>query len=158
MNKFERASLFLLRISVGWLMFYAGISKILDPSWSATGYLANASTFGGFYSWFLQPDVLPVTNWLNGWGLTILGGSLILGIFVRLTSIYGAGLMMLYYFPVLQFPRIPPHSYVVDEHIVYALVLLFFIAARPGRFFGLEVWCSKLPICVKFPRLRAWLG
>ena len=158
MDSFKKFSTFLLRIATGWLMFYAGITKILDPQWSAEGYLRGAKTFAGFFQWFLQPGVLPIVNFVNEWGLTLLGVSLILGIFVRLSSLFGAVLMMLYYFPVLQFPYIPPHSYIVDDHLIYALVLLFFAAVRAGRAWGLENWCSNLPICSYFPRLRNWLG
>ncbi len=158
MSKGQKISLFLLRISMGWMMLYAGLTKILNPNWSAAFYLKDAKTFGGFFQWFLRPDILPVTNFLNEWGLTILGVSLILGIFVRLTSIYGVALMMLYYFPILDFPYPNPHAYIVDEHLIYAAVLLFFAAIRAGRAWGLEGLCSRLPICSKFPRLRAWLG
>ena len=158
MTKFEKISLFLLRISAGWLMFYAGITKVLDPGWSAAGYLTNAKTFPQFFAWFASPNILPITNFLNEWGLTILGLSLIFGVFVRLSSLAGVALMMLYYFPVLEFPVIAPHSYLVDEHIIYAFVLLYFAAARAGRVYGLEKWCSNLPICSKFPKLRNWLG
>ena len=143
---------------MGWLMFYAGITKVLDPAWSAVGYLANAKTFTGLFQWFAQPGVLPVINFINEWGLTLLGVSLILGIGVRLSSILGAALMLLYYFPVLQFPVIPPHSYIVDDHIIYALVLVYFAAVKAGRVGGLENWCSNLPICSRFPKLRDWLG
>ena len=150
--------MFLLRIGMGWLMFYAGITKVLNPAWSAQGYLKGAKTFPGFYQWLLQPDILPIINFINEWGLTLLGVSLILGIGVRLSSIFGAVLMLLYYFPILDFPYPNPHSYVVDEHIVYALVLLLLAGLRAGRVWGLENWCSNLPICAKFPRLRKLLG
>jgi len=139
-------------------MFYAGITKILTPNWSAAFYLKDAKTFPAFFQWFLRPDILPITNFLNEWGLTILGASLILGVFVRLTSIYGIVLMMLYYFPILQFPYPNPHAYIIDEHIIYAFVLLFFAAVRAGRVWGLEGPCSRLPICSRFPVLRKLLG
>jgi len=154
----SKASLFLLRISMGWLMFYAGITKILNPQWSAAGYMKGAKTFTGFYNWMAQADIIPVVNFINEWGLTLLGVSLILGIFVRLSSVLGVLLMLLYYFPVLSFPKISTHSFLVDEHIIYALVLLFFASIQAGRVWGLEKWCSKLPICSKFPKLRGWLG
>src|SRR3989339_60269 len=128
MNKAQKVSLFILRLGMGWYMFYAGVTKILNPSWSAAGYLQNAQTFGSFYQWFLQPSALPITNFINEWGLTLLGISLIFGIFVRLSSVLGALLMLLYYFPVLSFPYIKPHSYIVDEHIIYALALIFLAA------------------------------
>lgn len=53
---------------MGWLMFYAGITKVLDPEWTAAGYLRGAKLFVGFYQWFLQSGVLPMVNFLNEWG------------------------------------------------------------------------------------------
>lgn len=158
MTKYQKITLFLLRVSMGWLMFYAGITKIMDPNWTAVGYLKSAKTFPGLFAWFAQPEILPVINFINEWGLLLLGVSLIFGIAVRLSSVLGTGLMMLYYFPVLAFPYILPHSYIVDEHIIYVFVLLFFSAIRAGRFWGLENWCASLPICNKYPSLRNWLG
>ncbi|OGF62601.1 hypothetical protein A3C77_03745 [Candidatus Giovannonibacteria bacterium RIFCSPHIGHO2_02_FULL_45_13] len=139
-------------------MFYAGITKILDPNWSAAGYLKGAKTFVGFYQWLLQPNILPALNFVNEWGLTLLGISLVFGVFVRLSSVLGAILMLLYYFPILQFPYPNPYSYIVDEHIIYTLALLFLASLRAGRIWGLENWCSSLPVCSRFPRLRNWLG
>lgn len=147
-----------LRLSLGWLMFYAGITKVMDPTWSAAGYLKGAKTFPELFQWFLQPGVLPIINLVNEWGLTLLGVSLILGVFVRLSTLLGAILMLLYYFPAIQFPYVPPHSYLVDEHIIYALALLLLGALEAGRYFGLERWCASLPICSRFPALRSLLG
>ena len=147
-----------LRIALGWLMLYAGLVKVFNPNWSAAGYLQNAKTFTDFYQWLTQPNILPVINFINEWGLFLLGISLMLGIGVRLSSVLGAALMLLYYFPILDFPYPNPHSFIVDEHIIYALVLLLFAAMRAGRVWGLETWCSRLPVCAAFPRLRNWLG
>ena len=158
MRKFQQFSLVALRLSLGWLMFYAGITKVLDPAWSAEGYLKGAKTFAWFYQWLLSPQILPIINFINEWGLTLLGISLILGIFVRLSSLLGAVLMLLYYLPILDFPYPNPHSFLVDEHIIYIFVLLLFASLKAGRVWGLENWCSNLPICSKFPKLRKWLG
>lgn len=158
MNQASKLSLFLLRIAMGWLMFYAGITKVINPAWSAAGYLNSAKTFTPFFQWLASPANIAWVNFLNEWGLTLLGVSLILGIAVRLSSILGAVLMLLYYFPILDFPYPNPHSFLVDEHIIYAAVLLFLASFRAGRIWGLENWCSNLPICSKFPRLRAFFG
>ncbi len=158
MTHFQNVSLVLLRIATGWMMFYAGITKIIDLAWSAEGYLKAAKTFPDFFQWFLQPAVLPFTNFINEWGLTLLGVSLILGIMVRASSLLGAALMLLYYFPVLEFPYAGPHSYIVDEHVIYFCVLLVLASMRAGRIFGLDRWCAGLPICSRFSTLRNWLG
>lgn len=123
---------------MGWLFLYAGITKILDPKWSASGYIKGAKVFPQFYNYLLQPNVLPIVNFLNEWGLTLIGASLILGILVRYSAPLGVLLMLLYYFPILQFPYPNPHSYIVDEHIVYALVLIYLAAAKAGTTWGVD--------------------
>ncbi len=151
-------SLLLLRLSLGALFFYAGITKVLDPSWSAAFYLKGAKTFPAFYAFFLQPSILPTINFINEWGLTLIGVALILGIFVRVASIGGIMLMLLYYFPTLDGLYPNTHSLIVDEHIIYICAFFVLASFRAGRVFGLEKWCSNLPICARFPRLRALLG
>jgi len=148
MSQYQKISLFLLRIAAGWMFFYAGITKVLDPSWSAAGYLRTAKIFAGFYQWLASPEILPITNFMNEWGLTLLGVSLVLGIGVRLSSALGALLMLLYYFPILDFPYPNPHSYIVDEHIIYVFALILLAALRAGRVWGLDA----------FRRLPGWLG
>lgn len=154
----SRIWLFILRLSLGWVMFYAGITKVLNPEWSAAKYLAGAKTFAGFYQALTSPGVLPFINFVNEWGLTLLGLSLIFGLFVRLSSVLGAVLMILYYFPVLAFPKVGQNAYLIDDHIIYALVLVYFASIRAGRFWGLESWCANLPVCQKFSGYRKYLG
>lgn len=148
----QKLSLVLLRITLGWLMFYAGITKVLDPAWSAAGYIKGAHTFVGFYQWLLTPGILPIVNFLNAWGLTLLGVSLIVGIFVRLSSVLGAILMLLYYLAALKFPYPNEHAYLVDEHIIYILVLCVFFCMRAGRVWGIDSWLSN-----RFHRLQKFV-
>ena len=143
MTKFQKISMFVLRLGLGFLMFYAGISKVLTPDWSAVGYLGNAQTFTGFYEWFTQPSILPVIDFMNQWGLLLLGVSLILGAFVTLSSSLGILLMVLYYFPTMDFPYVNTHYFLVDYHIVYILILVMFIAFKVGRIWGLDVLLPK---------------
>ena len=140
LNKLPKLSLLLLRVALGWLFFYAGITKVLNPEWSAAGYLAGAKNFTGFYQWLASPAILPITNFLNEWGLTLLGVALILGVFVRISSLLGALMMLLYYLVILEFPHPNAHAYIVDEHIIYIAILLFFAATQAGRFYGFDRW------------------
>lgn len=121
--KLDALPLFLLRVALGWLFFYAGITKVLNPAWSAAGYLNNAKSFPGFFHWLAQPDILPIVNFLNEWGLLLIGACLILGLFVRWSAWLGVLLMLLYY-SALPFPYPNANSLIVDEHIVYALALI----------------------------------
>ena|SRR3989338_6336879 len=137
MSQFQKISLFLLRVSLGWLMLYSGINALTTLGWSAAGYLKSAQTFAGFYQWLLQPDILPAVNFVNEWALTLLGVSLILGAFIRFSAPLGAVLMLLYYFPILEFPYPNAHAFIVDEHIIYAVALLVLASLRAGDFWGL---------------------
>lgn len=131
----QKLSMLLLRLGLGVLFFWAGWTKVIDPKWSAAGYLAGAKTFKALFAWFASPGVLPVINFLNEWGLTLIGVALILGISVRLASFFGIILMVLYYLPT--FP--PPHGW-IDEHIVYSLAFLMFIATGAGEWYSLGKW------------------
>ncbi|MEK7650766.1 MAG: DoxX family protein [Patescibacteria group bacterium] len=136
MNKAQKVSLFLLRIGLGFFFFYAGFTKIIDPSWSAAGYIGAAKHFTSFYQSLLSPNILPTINILNAWGLTLLGLSLITGLFTRLSAILGIVLMALYYL-ALPFPYPDAHSLVVDEHIIIILALLVIINFHAGKVWSL---------------------
>lgn len=102
--------------------------------------------------------MLPLVDFLNEWGLTLIGVSLTLGIAVRLSGTLGAFLMLLYYFPVLTFPTIGEHAYLVDDHIIYAAALLVLASMRAGRAWGLEAWCASMPLYRKFSGYRSIIG
>ena len=131
---------------MGWLLFYAGITKILNPDWTSAGYLQHAKTFTGMYQWFASPEIIPFIDLLNQWGLTLIGISLLLGAFTRLGAFAGAILMLLYYFPILSFPYAGEHSYIVDEHIIYVLVLALLAMASAGKKWGVD---GKFPNIAK---------
>jgi thiosulfate dehydrogenase [quinone] large subunit len=134
----SNALIFLSRVAIGTLFFYAGITKVFDPTWSAEGYLKNAKTFNAFYTWLASPGMLPITNFVNEWGLTLLGLVFVLGIGIKYAAPLGALMMLLYYFPILDFPYAGEHAYIVDEHIIYALLLLLLWKLNAGRVWGIE--------------------
>lgn len=138
MSKVQKLSLLFLRLSLGWLFFYAGITKVLDPSWTAAGYLKAAQTATGLYNWFASPQNITWVNFLNEWGLTLIGGALILGIFVRLAALSGILLMILYYIPILNFPYVGKGttSFLVDQHIIFILALLLLWVFNAGKYYS----------------------
>ena len=136
MNKAQKVSLFLLRIGLGFFFFYAGFTKIIDPSWSAAGYIGVAKNFTAFYQALLSPNLLPIINILNAWGLTLLGLSLITGLFTRLSAILGIVLMALYYL-ALPLPYPNTHALVIDDHIILILALLVIINFHAGKVWSL---------------------
>jgi len=137
MTHIQKVSLFVLRVGLGWVFFWAGITKVLKPGWSAAGYLNSAKTFLDLFHWFASPGLLPITNFVNEWGLLLLGVSLILGLFIRFSAPFGMLLMALYYLPVLQFPYPNVNSFLVDEHIIYICALLVLMSFHADKFWSL---------------------
>lgn len=134
----QKISLVLLRVSIGWMFFYAGITKVLNPEWTAEGYLKAAKTFPGLYAWFASPSLLPYVDFVNKWGLTIVGALLIVGLFVRWGSYAGALLMALYYFPILNGAMPNAHSFIVDEHVIYFFVFAVLANFEAGKTLGID--------------------
>ena len=132
---FKSLSLLILRILVGIMFFMAGYSHLTTPNWSAAGYMSGSKVFVGFFNWLLQPNILPVVNFLNEWGLTLIGIALILGVFVRLASFFGAILMILYYLPIY-----PPKNGLIDEHIILSSVFLVLMSFGAGKILTLNTW------------------
>lgn len=149
MTTFQKVSIFCARIAIGWLFFYAGITKLLDPDWSAVGYISQAKTFPGFFDFLAGPSMIGITNALNEWGLTLVGIFLMAGVAVRISSILGASMMLLYYLPGLEFPYPNAHAYIIDEHIIYISLFMILAAYKAGDAWGLGnrigQWFKKYP-------------
>jgi len=126
----------LLRFLLGWFMFFAGIEKVINPEWSASGFLMAAKTFPDFYAWFASASQSWWVDPLNAWGITLVGVALVLGVAVRPAALAGLALMLLYYFPHVDFPYVE-HGFIVEEHIIYGaafLLVAFLPAARRFSF------------------------
>lgn len=149
-------SFFLLRLSLGALYLYAGITKLLNPEWSSAGYLAGAKQFTGFFQWLASPQIVFCVDFMNQWGLTLLGVSLLLGAGVRWSSKLGAALMFLYYLP-LGFPFPNEHAFLVDEHIVYAFALLYLGFSKAGNVGGIYGWIAPMKRFKKAKLLKTLL-
>ena len=159
MSKPQRASLVILRVVMGWFYFYAGIIKVMDSSWSSLSYIQKAnSSMMWLYQTFMSASVLPTVNFMVKWGLTMLGVSLILGLFVRLSSYLGMLLMLLLYLPMLNFPMVGKGAFIVDQHIIYICALLLLSSCRAGHVLGVEGWLASLPFFARHPKLLAWIN
>ena len=141
-----------LRLSMGWLMLYAGITKILQGGWTATGFLQNVA-YGPFKGFFLLFAQSALVDALVMYGLTLIGLALILGLLVRWASFWGIVLMALFYLP-----RFPPQTGAVEEHVIYALVFGLLMAAKAGTQYGLDAILEKKDFIKNHDWLRWVLG
>ena len=99
LTKFQTWGLVALQIIIGWHFFYEGLAKLVNPYWTSAGYLAEAEWwFGGiFRNLAASPGAIVVIDFLNAWGLTLIGLALILGLLARPALIAGMVLLFLYY-------------------------------------------------------------
>lgn len=89
----------ILRVLIGWHFMYEGVVKLWNPGWSAGGYLMDSQGFFAdyFYSIAANPSLLSTVDFLNIWGLILIGLALILGIFTRAALWGGMVLLAMYY-------------------------------------------------------------
>lgn len=130
-------SALLLRILIGWHFLYEGIIKLIDPAWSAAGYLLYSDwIFSGlFHAMAENPTVLAVVNFCNIWGLILIGVALMFGLFTRMASMAGAALLLLYYVanPPFTLPdSLKEGSYMIIDKNLIEMVALVALSYMPG--------------------------
>ena len=81
-----------LRIVIGWHFLYEGIAKLFNPGWSSASYLMESKwLFSGFFHWVISNNTaLQIVDFLNIWGLLIIGFCLFTGFLTRAAAISGA--------------------------------------------------------------------
>lgn len=152
-----------LRLVMGWIFLQAGIEKILDRSWTAAGYLGNAvHPNNPFKETFAAMAGDPMVDQLVVWGLTLVGVALLLGALVRFAAFWGAVMMALLWASALQgglLAGLPlAHGWVVDDHVVYAVLLFGLGAFGAGRVVGVDAWLEDTNLVRSNPWLRLVLG
>ena len=139
MERYKSVSLFLLRIVIGWHLLFEGLTKLFSSAWSAEGFLKGSYGFlsGFFHALASNPASISVVNFLNIWGLILIGTGLFLGIFIRFSTIAGVVLILLYYFAYPPFNE-PPflnnpegHYWIINRNLIEAIALgmIFFYPA-----------------------------
>ena len=124
----------IIRAAIGWHFLYEGFSKLFMENWSAQSYLANATGFlSGFYHMLASGEsMVKVIDLLNVYGLILIGLALFLGIFIRIASVGGILLLLLYYFAyppfgTSLFGSSEGHFYIVNRNFIEAFLLLWFV-------------------------------
>lgn len=137
----------LFRVAIGWHFFYEGLVKLWGSSWSAVGYLANATgPFAGFYHWMAASEgLVKIIDPLNVAALLSIGLVLFLGVFIRIASVSGILLLALYYFAYPPFggsllPPVEGSYYIVNKNFIEiaALLLLLIIKEKGYGIYALK--------------------
>jgi thiosulfate dehydrogenase (quinone) large subunit len=145
---FQRGLILFLRLAIGWVFLYAGVTQLFaEPSWSAASFLEHTTTFHFIYGPLAASAYLPLINFCVTWGHLLIGLSLVSGLMIRVSGIFAVILMIVYWSAHLNFPYVDtPLNFLLDEHIVYAAVIMYLMAVRAGHVCGLDGWAEGLPV------------
>lgn len=155
-------ALALARIFIGFIFLWAFFDKLLglgfatspDKAWilggsPTTSFLANAvhGPLVGFYNIL---SGVAFVDWIFMIGLLVVGISLTIGIATRLGSYFGIIMLMLMWSALLP----PSNNPIIDDHIIYSLVLLVIIWFDAGKVLGLQKKWEGFEIVKKIPLLK----
>jgi|TARA_Y100001949_G_scaffold110615_1_gene93554 thiosulfate dehydrogenase [quinone] large subunit len=143
--------LVLLRVLIGWHFLYEGVSKLINPYWSSAAYLLDSKwIFSSLAKTIVSnPTLLGISDFVNMWGLTLVGATLILGLFSRYSALVGMGFVLLYYlfappFLGLEYSRPGEGSYIiVNKNLIEACALWVLYAFPTGHVIGLDRFFAK---------------
>lgn len=150
----------LARIALGWTFLWAFFDKLFglgfatakENAWLAggsptTGYLANAA-YGPLAGIFNAMAGSVLVDWLFMLGLLGIGIGLTFGIARKLAGYSGAVMMVLMFLSAL----LPEHNPLVDDHIIYALMCIYFAQTK-------TMWsCTKCWDKLKIVKNNNWLA
>jgi uncharacterized membrane protein YphA (DoxX/SURF4 family) len=140
-----------IRIAIGWHFLYEGVSKIMVEAWSSAPYLAGSKWIFAplFNAMANNSTVISVIDFINIYGMILVGAGLILGLMTRWASAGGA-LMLFFYF--VAYPPVPGYMFGVpvegnylwiNRNLIEFFVLTIYIFISPGYHFSIDRLYSK---------------
>jgi len=148
-NSYSAAQLYALvtlRVFIGWYFLYEGLVKILNPNWTAYGYLKDSKGwFVGFFEFITNNDyIMQAVNQINIYGLILIGLFLITGFLAKAASIGAITLLSLFYLshpPLLEAIYILPSegSYLwIDRNLIMLVAVVVLVLFPTSKHIGLD--------------------
>jgi thiosulfate dehydrogenase [quinone] large subunit len=150
------------RLSLGWIFLWAFLDKLFGlghDTKSAQAWIHGGSPTLGFLKFGAKGPFADFyhgiagatwADWLFMIGLAGIGIALMAGIAMRIAAACGALMLVLMWTVVLP----PANNPFMDDHLVYALVLILLAALGAGRFVGFGGGWEKLAIVKRYPFLK----
>jgi uncharacterized membrane protein YphA (DoxX/SURF4 family) len=139
-------ALTIVRIVIGWHFLYEGISKIMAAGWTSAPYLAGSKWIFAplFTAMTGSPAAIAIIDFINIWGMVLIGLGLILGLFTRWAAV-GGTLMLFFYF--VAYPPLPGYMFGVpvegnylwvNRNLIELFALALFIFLSREYHFSLD--------------------
>jgi thiosulfate dehydrogenase [quinone] large subunit len=150
------------RISLGWIFLWAFLDKTFGLGHETTskqawihggsptkGFLKKGTTgpLTGFYHHIAGATW---ADWLFMIGLVGIGAALILGIGLRIAAKTGTLLLVMMWSATLP----PANNLFMDDHLIYALLIIGLALASAGNTLGLARWWQNTSLVRSFPILK----
>jgi thiosulfate dehydrogenase [quinone] large subunit len=155
MNTYSKSQTFwlvALRMIIGWHFLYEGLVKVLNPKWTSYAYLLDAG--GWIASWLHglahSAQWLAVADFLNTWGLVLIGLGLVAGCFTRIATVSGIALVAVYYLSHIPFIgssyMMPSEgSYLwIDKNLIEIVALAALFVFPTSQKYGLDRYIFKV--------------
>lgn len=149
------------RVALAWVFLWAFIDKLFGlgratpeaGAWinggsPTTGFLKGVK--GPFGDMFNNMAGAAWADWLFMIGLAGIGVALLLGIGMRVAAVGGALMMAMMWMASLPLAN----NHVIDDHVVYALVLVGLALTHAGDTLGLGRLWARTPLVRRVPALR----
>lgn len=153
----------ILRVSMGWIFLWAFLDKVfgfgfatepgkawIDGASPTIGFL-KFGTKGPFSELYQSIAGNMMVDWLFMLGLLFVGVALMLGIMVKLAGYTGALMLILMYTAGSIFPENNP---LLDDHIIYAIVLIGLTFGQTGHWLGIGGKWSQIGFVRKYQILE----
>jgi len=164
----------ILRLALGFIFIWAFFDKLLglgfstcfDPQTKTINFLCDQAwikggsptfgflkfgTKGPFANFFQSLAGNILVDWLFMLGLLGVGLGLMLGIFMKLSTFFG-GLMLALMYIAGFLP--PEHNPLINEHIIYIIVMILLFITESGKYLGLAKFWSQIKLVQKYKWLE----
>ena len=148
-SRAQQNGLILLRLFIGWHFLYEGVLKVLNPSWTAKGYLMSSQGFfKSFFTWLGSDSMVGIIDTVNVFLLIAIGLALILGLFEKFGAAAGAALLLLFYLSHPVFPGIPQGPtegsyFIINKNLIEMAALIVLFQFPTSGVFGLKMLFGK---------------
>jgi len=140
-----------LRVLIGWHFLYEGLYKVISPAWSSRSYLESST--GPFASVFRSlaesEALLQVADFLNIWGLVLIGLCIFIGLFSKMSAYLGMILLFFYYISFPPFGDAYSAAYVdgnywiVNRNLIEIVSLFILVVFPSSHITGLDRFIFK---------------
>ena len=157
--RIERRLVLFFRLAMAWTFLWAGFRQVFLQDFSVVPFLSHTKTFHDFYAVFATAQWAPVISFMVKWGHLLIGLSLLAGLMVRVSAVFGMLLLAMYWTAHMDFPYIESNvNLLLDYHIVYIGVMVYLLVKQAGHVFGLDGWLENHNVVAEHPALRPLVG